>query len=175
MWCMGALCQIMGCHSLLSLSHCYACPISCASPSRAVVPSWNIHLFLCGVLHGPSVDTCSGLVFTTGFREVLALACGASLHPPSLALVFAHLFLSHFLTLIAAAHFLTYVFPKMPPSWLKGSAVSCGVSYGAGWNWLRLTRGSPWSPHRGLPCRPQADKILSQTSNIDAMTVVSAT
>jgi len=39
--------------------------------------------------------------------------------------------------------FLKYVFTEASPAWLKGSAVSCGQSIGAGWKCFSLAQGSP--------------------------------
>lgn len=38
-------------------------------------------------------------------------------------------------------HFLKYAFPKVPPSWLRGSAVPCGGSVGDGSVWHGAARG----------------------------------
>ena len=56
--------------------------------------------------------------------------------PSGLAGLFLTLFFPHSSLPGSVLPFLTHVFPKAPPSWLRGSAVPCGGSSGASWSQL---------------------------------------
>lgn len=48
--------------------------------------------------------------------------------------------------------FPTYIFTEMPPSWLRGSSVSCNGSIGADWNCLYLAQSCPDLSSLRPPC-----------------------
>jgi len=52
--------------------------------------------------------------------------------------------------------FAKYIYPEMPPSWLRGSAVSCSGSTRVCWSWLCLAQGSPCP--LPFPAAPQPAK-----------------
>jgi len=88
-----------------------------------------------------AVGTGYGLLLTKSCRGVSALACGA---PPPLILVFPLLFPTLSVPCSSACTaFLNCIFSKVPPFWLRGSAVSCCGSAGVGWNCLCPAQGSP--------------------------------
>jgi len=105
------------------------------SSSLPLLPPHTFPLLHRGLIQGLQGKPCSG-------------TWSPSSPPSSLTLVSAGLLLSHSaLTahcLCSVLLFLKYIFPKMPPPWLRGSARPCR---GVGWSWLEPSvsgTGQPW-------------------------------
>lgn len=102
---------------------------------------WGTSTCSGGLLHGWSVDTCSSGVLSRACREIFA---------PCLEHLFPSFFLPWCLKGCVSPFFfpcslcfLTHIFPEMPSSCLRGSAVPCGTFVGANWNRLCQAQGSP--------------------------------
>lgn len=78
-------------------------------------------------------SSCSGVVSYKSYREIFAVTPGAPHHPPtpltekmpSVCTAVSHLFPS-FSAHVRFSPFQKYIFPEVPPLWLRGSAVPCG-------------------------------------------------
>ena len=120
-------------------------PTGCSSIRAYPTLVWSPPWVQCGYLlhHGLS----------RGCEEIPAPVPGAPPPLPPLTSIVAGLFLALLPSLLSSfLPFLTHIFPEAPPSWLRGSAMSCGWSAGAGCDWLFLTWGSPSISSQRWPC-----------------------
>lgn len=126
------------------------------------------------VLRMFQVSTCFPMVFSTGCTGISAPVCGAPHLSPSLTLVSAGMFLTHFFPLHSAAQcflpFRKFDLSEVLPWWLLGSAVSYSGTIGAVWNELCPAQGDPGLSSQRPLLQPLLSKTLPHKQNISIMT-----
>ena len=109
-------------------------------------------------LHLPHASPCSGVDSFHGAARDISLG-------PQITSSSSNLGLPSASPCLYFPPFLKQAFPEAPPSWLKGSAVSCSGSVGTSWNWLCPAQGSPGLSSQRPPCSPPAANFLPCKTN----------
>lgn len=102
------------------------------------------------------ISACSTMVLSVLQRSLCSGTWSTSCPPASLTSLsqgcFSHIF-THSSLPCRILPFLKYVFPEVPPWWLRGSAMPCGGAAGAGRAWHGAALADP---HRACPAASPA-------------------